>query len=137
MLLLEYVKTVCFLTSEQAGAQISTAFGVSPRERQIEQTSDWGAILEGICSGEPPHPLAPDSPAWGSGGTTKGLPQALRTKLGFRVPETSRITTVGEKETLPTFLPSLTTERTVFLKLLTSVTEPVARHYFHCPPCKA
>lgn len=30
MLLLEYVKTVCFLTSEQAGAQISAAFGVSP-----------------------------------------------------------------------------------------------------------
>lgn len=42
-------------------------------------------------------------------------------KLGFRVPETSRTTTVGEKETLPTFLPGLTTERTVFLELLASV----------------
>lgn len=55
-----------------------------------EQTSDWGATLEGLCVGEPPHPLAPDSPAWGSPlGATEGLPQALRMKLGFRVPETS------------------------------------------------
>lgn len=38
MLLLEYVKTVCFLTSEQAGAQISAAFGVS-REGKADRAN--------------------------------------------------------------------------------------------------
>lgn len=90
MLLLEYVKTVCFLTSEQAGAQISAALESPRRERQIEQTSDWGAIPEGICAGEPPYPLAPESSAWGSRlGTTKGLPQTLKMELGVRVLESS------------------------------------------------
>lgn len=40
MLLLEYVKTVCFLTSELAGAQISTAFGVSPEGKNKPRTGE-------------------------------------------------------------------------------------------------
>lgn len=43
MLLLEYVKTVCFLTSEQAGAQISTAFGVSPEGKADRTNLELGS----------------------------------------------------------------------------------------------
>lgn len=47
-------------------------------------------------------------------------------ELGFRASETSRMTTVGEKKALPTFLPGLTAERTVLLKLFAAVIGPVA-----------
>lgn len=52
MLLLENVKTVCFLTSERAGAQIFAASPESPpRERQAEKPPDLGVTREEFRAG--------------------------------------------------------------------------------------
>lgn len=62
MLLLEYVKTVCFLTSERAGAQISAAFGVS-REGKGDRANLGLGRHPGKAWSRGTAPLAPDSPA--------------------------------------------------------------------------
>ncbi|KAK2497157.1 hypothetical protein MC885_018582 [Smutsia gigantea] len=64
MLLLEYVKTVCFLTSERAGAQIFAASPSLPSRRGRQRKRRiWESPGKDSRQGKPPS-SAPDLPAW-------------------------------------------------------------------------
>lgn len=76
MLLLEYVKTVCFLTSERAGAQISAAFGVSSEGKANRTNLGLGRHPEGLRAGE----TLPRPPGGGGRLSCLGLPARLLPK---------------------------------------------------------
>lgn len=62
MLLLENVKTVCFLTSERAGAQIFAASPSLPRGKGGQRIRRiWESLGRDSAQREPPS-LAPDRP---------------------------------------------------------------------------